>query len=114
MRNLWEMVGDRGIPKGTGGRGGGTEELQLNRLGGMEENRWGNWQGTLESHIHSRACSPRDSNSSLQPAFLKMEYCTTALAWMVDVLAQSDIAKGRKAPPLRKKGELPKFPEVLV
>lgn len=42
-----------------------------------------------------------------------MEYCTTALAWMVDVLAQSDFAKGKKAPPARKKGELPMFPEVL-
>ncbi|KAH0626691.1 hypothetical protein JD844_001798, partial [Phrynosoma platyrhinos] len=33
----------------------------------------------------------------------RMEYCTSALSWMVDVLAQSDIAKGRQVPPTQKK-----------
>ncbi|KAL8176217.1 UNVERIFIED_CONTAM: hypothetical protein K2H54_025951, partial [Gekko kuhli] len=55
----------------------------------------------------------KESERRLRTLETEMEYCTTALAWMVDVLAQSDIAKGKKAPPARKKSELPKFPEVL-
>ncbi|XP_054850882.1 transient receptor potential cation channel subfamily M member 4 [Eublepharis macularius] len=45
----------------------------------------------------------KESERRLRTLETEMEYCTTALAWMVDVLAQSDIAKGRKAPPARKK-----------
>ncbi|XP_060111450.1 transient receptor potential cation channel subfamily M member 4 [Heteronotia binoei] len=45
----------------------------------------------------------KESERRLQTLEKEMEYCTTALAWMVDVLAQSDIAKGKKAPPARKK-----------
>ncbi|CAI5790020.1 transient receptor potential cation channel subfamily M member 4 [Podarcis lilfordi] len=45
----------------------------------------------------------KESERRLRTLETQMEYCTNALSWMVDVLAQSDIAKGKQAPPTQKK-----------
>ncbi|XP_016850135.2 transient receptor potential cation channel subfamily M member 4 [Anolis carolinensis] len=45
----------------------------------------------------------KESERRLRTLETQMEYCTSVLSWMVDVLAQSDMAKGRQAPPTRKK-----------
>ncbi|XP_053120633.1 transient receptor potential cation channel subfamily M member 4 [Hemicordylus capensis] len=45
----------------------------------------------------------KESERRLRTLETQMEYCTRAMTWMVDVLAQSDIAKGKRAPPTQKK-----------
>ncbi|XP_072860517.2 transient receptor potential cation channel subfamily M member 4 [Pogona vitticeps] len=44
----------------------------------------------------------KESERRLRTLETQMEYCTSALSWMVDVLAQSDIAKGKQPPPIQK------------
>ncbi|XP_039216172.1 transient receptor potential cation channel subfamily M member 4 isoform X3 [Crotalus tigris] len=45
----------------------------------------------------------KESERRLKTLEMQMEYCTSALSWIVDILAQSDIAKGKQVPPIKKK-----------
>ncbi|XP_026525377.1 transient receptor potential cation channel subfamily M member 4 isoform X1 [Notechis scutatus] len=45
----------------------------------------------------------KESERRLKTLEMQMEYCTSALSWVVDILAQSDIAKGKQVPPIQKK-----------